>query len=745
MKSIDRTVFIPRSADGRDHNSRLVVPEYGVVELRVLQGATTSKSHRLPRSVTPRVPAVLGDDAFHFAPGPQLDPGPWTLDAARHDRVVILYNLYNPFGAIKKAKLELYVRREKSPVWTRELKEKELYDGEHRLECHYDTGVLPLTRGEEWDGALRDDEGEVKKSKRFPDGFVTTEHSPYKLRLVVEGEGMCRSPLAFTYFHVLIDKLELEYGTTEMIPTKKDHRRKFFTDLLAEGTAATADTKLYIPSNQFKSNTDQMFNNHLYDVYAHKWGRGPKLPLVVKVFVRTCGNAGVPAPKALGHTKFMWDWESKSVTGTNAFVNQATNYKVNKDRPKGRNCHKDRGGKRGSNSHVFKTQDGYDPPNAQDGKFPFKVVNCGKPRDWAAYSEAWREGVFASKTGVIFQPARMAGDKYKATCYAAHELNDEKKIRLHVDTDAPLPIVPALKVDSGEFEIWRRIDIVRYMQKSAFGGLNLATLKTYYDPAFVDLNDKTNGNVEYFPAGEWNGSIGGELAGWSNFDKYFVDSAVNQHGGGSQAVILRTRAQVCTYLEATFPVDFPNPGDADPWLTAQGLADDNACNDRFQDPSINIVKKLFNAKVHDDDGINIFHVSRLNHFATYGLMGEAYDFPNATGHSGNDAKSGNRRCGFIQVVDAAFYANYGWAGETPEQTAAHECGHHMMLPHPRDTAENKGKHVNRDYKAHDQGVTDCLMSYRRDVTTKLCGFCQLRMRGWNKDELKTDGAKNEKT
>jgi hypothetical protein len=125
-------------------------------------------------------------------------------------------------------------------------------------------------------------------------------------------------------------------------------------------------------------------------------------------------------------------------------------------------------------------------------------------------------------------------------------------------------------------------------------------------------------------------------------------------------------------------------------------------------------------------------------------MGEAHDFPNATGDSGNDAKSGHRRCGFILVVDAAFYAGWAWAGETAEQTAAHECGHHMMLPHPRNTAENKDKHANRDYKAHDKDVSDCLMSYRRDVTTKLCGLCQLRMRGWNKGELNIDGATNEK-
>lgn len=740
MKSIDRTAYIARTAQALTHNNRLVVPEFGVVELRVLQAAATSKSHRLPRSVTPRVPVDVGDDTFHFAPGPQLDAVPWTVDAARHDRVVILYNLFNPFGAVKKAKLELFVRREKNAVWHRDLKDDELLDGEHRLACHFDTGVQPLARGEEWDGGLRDEDGVLKKSKRFPDGFLTTEHSPYKLRLTTEGDALCRSPLAFTYVHVLIDKLELEYGTVEMIPTKKDHRRRFFEALLADATPATADTKLYLPSNQFRFDAKEMFNNYLYDVYAHKWGRGPKLPLIVKVFVRTCGNAPVLAPMALGHTKFLWDWESLSAAPGTPFADAALNYDVDKTKPKGRNCHKNRGGKRGG-GEVYCKHAGYDPPTAQDGKFPFKVVGSGKPREWAAYSEAWREGVFASKTGVIFQPSRMAGDKYRATCFAAHELNDAGKIRLHVDTDAPLPIQPALKVQSGQFEIWRRIDIVRYMQKSAFGGLNLAAIKAYYVPAFVDVNDKTAGNVEMYPAGDWNADIAGYLAGWSEFDKLFVDSTVNQYAGGSEAVILRTRAEVETHLEVTFPAKFPNPGDADVWLTGTGLADDVACAQRFQDGPTNIVLHLFNQKIHSDDGLNIFHVSKLNHFVTQdSLMGFAHDFPNATG---GDARSGRRRCGFILVVDAAFYTQ--WAGETAEQTAAHECGHHMMLPHPRDTAENKGKHVNRDYKAHDQAVTDCLMSYRRDVVTKLCGLCQMRMRGWNKDKLKTVGAENEKT
>jgi hypothetical protein len=741
MKTIERNAYVARTAQGLSHNNRLVVPEFGVVELRVFKGGASSLSHRLARSKTPRDPSGTGTDDFHFAPGPQLDPGPWTVDATRHDRVTIRYHLYNPFGAVRKARLELFVRKEKKPVWQRELAGAELFDGERDLEVQIDNAGA-LQRGTEWDGSLRATDGKIQKDKRFPDGFLTTEHSPYKLKLTVEGDALCRSPVAWTYLHVLIDKLELEWGTVDMIPTKRDHRRALFQEILDAGTAPTADTKIFMPGNQFKASSGEMFNNRLYDAHASRWGRGAKLPICAKVFVRDSADAPVPAPMALGHTKFMWDWESKSATTGNAFADQALDYLVDATHPKGRNCHNGRGGKRGGGDPVFPDQVGYAPPSAKAGHFPFKVSSCGKPRAWAAYTEAWREGVFASKTGVIFQPSRMAGDKYKLTLYASHERNADGKLRLHVDADAPLPIQGALKVESGEFEVWRRIDIVRYMQKSAFGAISLAAVKAFYQPAFVEINDKTGGNVETYPAGDWNTRLGAILAGWPSFDRYFVDTAVDQHAAGAEGVILRSRSDVANYLEATFPANFPNPGDADPWLTAQGLATDDDCRAHFQDRASDAMANLFNHQIHADDGLNIFHVRRItslvqDNMAT--LAGLAHDFPGAK----RAGKAEVERCGFLLFVDNQYWAATAHPGYL-EQTAAHECGHHFMLPHPRNTAENTGAHANRDYKAHDQAVSDCLMSYRQG-TNQLCGFCRLRLRGWNKDKLKTDGALNAKT
>ena len=742
MKTIDRTVFVARTADGLAHANRVVVPEFGVVELRVYNAAASSKSHRLPRSATPRTAAAVGDDAFHFAPGLQLDPGPWTLDAGRHDRVKLRCDLYNPSNGITKAKLEMFVAREKAPVWTRELTADELVDGEQDLQFEIDNGAGGTLRGADWDGSLRGTDGRLRKSSRFPDGYLTIEHSPYKLKLSVEGEGLCRSPVAWTYLHVLVDKLELEYGTLDMLPTKRDHRRTLFQEVLSAGTAPTADTKIFLDSNLFKASDGDMFNNRLFDAHRDKWGRGPKLPLCARIHIRSSADAPVLAPLAIGASQFLWDWESRSAATGEAFTDRAMNYDVGKTNPKGRNCHKDRGGKRGKGGDVFPSQPGYAPPAVKQGQFPFEVKSAGKPREWAAISQAWRDGPYACKTGVVFQPARMAGDKYRVTVYSAHERKPDGKRRLDVDADAPLPIAPALRAVSGEFEIWRRIDVVRYMQKSNFPSFSLAQMKAYYEPAFVEVRDQTSGNVESYPAGEWNPRLQAILGGWSSFDRYFVDSAVDQHAAGAEGVVLRDHASAAAYLETRFPAQFPNPGDGDSWLTNLGLATDDDLRAHFQQPAIDALTSLFDHKIHANNGLNIFHVRRVTSLVADQmgtLAGLAHDFAGAK----RAGKKEIDRCGFLLLIDAQYWAAAANPSYLP-QTAAHECGHHFMLPHPRNTAENTGKHANRDRKAHDEAVDDCLMSYR-DGVNKLCGFCRLRLRGWDKGALKTDGVRNEKT
>src|SRR5207249_11092821 len=106
------------------------------------------------------------------------------------------YDLHNPYLNIKKAKLEIVRRFDNSPVWERELEDDELLDGDHNLEFGMD--YSKGHRFNDWGG------GGLDETKRFPDGYLTVEHSPYKLRLTVEGPGRSSAHMAWTYFHVLI-------------------------------------------------------------------------------------------------------------------------------------------------------------------------------------------------------------------------------------------------------------------------------------------------------------------------------------------------------------------------------------------------------------------------------------------------------------------------------------------------------------------------------------------------------------
>jgi hypothetical protein len=729
---ISRTVTVARTAHDRTHVNHLVIPEHGVIELRLEKGTNKSVSYLLHDAKPPRPPTTGGVDTFHFAPGPQLDSTTWAVDPGKNDRVKLKYNLFNPFLTITEAKLELFRRFDKDAFWTRELKDDELFDGDHELEFEYEkSDKSGNEKKNEWDGSLG------AESNEYPDGFLTVEHSPYKLRLTVKGEeARCLSPVAWTYFHVLIAKLEIEYGDIETISfsdaddKKKQHRP--FTLLKTDhpDPKTGGPLKIHLHSNIFKAG-HSMFDNSLHDEYRTMWEHGPQIPLYAKIWVRDSADGAVHAPKALGNTRFLWDWESKAGATGNDFVDKAQNYHKTSTKPPGQNCHEDRGGKRKSDDLVFPKHDGYDAKDSLDeGVFPFEVKSCGDPRKWASFSKPWRRGKLASKTGVMFQPARTAGDSYKLTVYAAHEIIDEKrKLRLHVDTDPPLKIDSTLKAESGTFEVWRRVNYRRIMLKKAFPTAGVAGLRSFYTPAFLDIEDNTPA-VENYPSADWNSRFQTVYNGWSAFRQLMVDPTTDQHAGDTAGVIIRTRGNLRTHVKATFALSDP---DVDQWLVDNGMPTDGDYAAARENDCIEAMKTLFDAVLHADDGVNLFHVEYSHQL----IPQVPSSFTDGLAH--NFASGSDRKCGFLWLAPTSLYAP-----AIPEQTPAHEFGHHFMLPHPRGAGENTGAKANNDYKAHDRSVTNCLMSYV-DAVREVCGFCRLRLRGWSKDALDPDKAKNQKS
>jgi hypothetical protein len=712
--TLNRTAYVARTSHDQTHVNRVAVPEFGVVQVQMKgQGGSLSKCYRDASSKTPVDPVATGVDTFHFAPGPQHDAATWAADLALKDDVQITYRLHNPQFAIKKAEIQLFTRFAEDPVWTRELVDDELLHGEHTLQ---------FNNQDNWDG-------KIGAHPDFPGEFLTAEHSPYKLKVTISGEGLNTAPTAWTYVQVFVSKLELEYGPKTVLPVQPANREggihtETYDELIAQGAAPPVggSVKVFLKSDIFKNASADMFANALYTRYESLWGDGPQIPLFCKVWVKSSADTDVVAPKALGRLKFLWDWESTSVAGATDFTAKAQDYLVNKTKPKGRNCHEARGGKRGSKTKpVFPPQAGTAPGALPNGSFPFEVAAVDKPRTWAAYSYAWDDGAAAAKTGVIFQPSRMAGDKYKLTCYVAYEVDRKKKHKLNVDTDAPLPVPAVLKAETGDYEIWRRVHVRKYVKKngSVAETINLATVAAFYRLAFLELKDETGGAITNVAQADWDSRVSTAMGAYGA-DMARMLLPGSQHGLGGNGVHMRDRAGFhAALVSAGYTVPVVNTFLNDPTNGMQSVAH---YNERAKGIAMTVTGAAFSPETHADSGCNVYHVDKIVSLPNT-LLGWAYDVPGGNGD----------RCGFLLC---ATNADHG-AGDNIENTATHEFGHHFFLPHPPDAGEKK------NYKAHDTSNTTCIMSY--NVPTEFCGFCQLRMRGWSKDALKPKPSANRKT
>jgi hypothetical protein len=102
-------------------------------------------------------------------------------------------------------------------------------------------------------------------------------------------------------------------------------------------------------------------------------------------------------------------------------------------------------------------------------------VRACTTRAWAARSAIWRSGVLAGKSGVLFQPSRMAGDKFKVTACPYYDPG----LDAVTDSGAALKAstirtnAAAAAAVSGFFEVFRRAN-VHYIPR--VGGVTLANM-----------------------------------------------------------------------------------------------------------------------------------------------------------------------------------------------------------------------------------------------------------------------------
>ena len=73
---------------------------------------------------------------------------------------------------------------------------------------------------------------------------------------------------------------------------------------------------------------------------------------------------------------------------------------------------------------------------------------------------------------------------------------------------------------------------------------------------------------------------------------------------------------------------------------------------------------------------------------------------------------------------------------------AHEIGHCLLLAHSTDGVTAVDACNIPDIEVHDTAWSNCTMSYNYSAERKFCGFCLLRLRGWDRSQLKKAAADN---
>ncbi|GEM_PF-5935332 len=345
----------------------------------------------------------------------------------------------------------------------------------------------------------------------FPDKCLTVKYSPYMLRMTITQANVEKKPASrWILLDVLVHSINLRWGDVTLLEKDRDDIDKVFKEKIlgkdqvgmnpkVEGLEETLikdlrDTtkggharpapgvkhKVILTSNLFPVKPPEYGNDNKetgdqtdYNEYKKLWGYGPRIPILATVAIRKTDNNGTfRVPEALIGSRILWDWDDNVETRwsdpltagetpnfTKDFLNTSYHKRGVVKPTKSCNCPLSFGGKLDdpdTKAHIFPTHD-------TTGVFPYRVEHCTN-RKWASFSyfkskpvgvstatEGDREKAIRSTTGVIFQPARMAGDKYAITAYLDYSTTQ--------DSEAVIDVPDPVKKEAGEFEVFRRVNL----------------------------------------------------------------------------------------------------------------------------------------------------------------------------------------------------------------------------------------------------------------------------------------------
>jgi hypothetical protein len=343
----------------------------------------------------------------------------------------------------------------------------------------------------------------------------------------------------------------------------------------------------------------------------------------------------------------------------------------------------------------------------------------------------------------------MAGDAYRVSVYLAFDKKmAEGKSSLVLDTaeDDPLQNAnEAIKAKTGTFEVWRRLHFVRYMKKKAAVTPNfpIAKFQNYYKQAYVRMYDAAGAATSMTKA-DYDAKVTAAINARPNwYEKHMLSTTVaSQYDAGNYGLHFNTWATFKTNVMA-----------AQGWTVAQlnaflgtVLNTDALYNAWCSNVASDTLTGICEQYMAADSGINLFQFNEHYNLAT-AVGGETLNgFAPGAAVGPHKADPTNSQCLFVLCAGPT---NYNGSHNKAEQTVAHEIGHCLFMAHAPVILDKNGNVVTdiankHDRTVHDKNFNNCLMSYNYDAERKWCGFCILRLRGWDRGKLQNDASKNKK-
>ncbi|PTL80309.1 hypothetical protein [Vitiosangium sp. GDMCC 1.1324] len=529
-----------------------------------------------------------------------------------------------------------------------------------------------------------------------------------------------------------------------------------------------------------------------FERHAAMWDQGPTLPLTAELLIEDSKGEAISSPEGTRGTPLLWDVadagqdapdELEGVSDAQVIRTYLQHYKSFKPTtPAGINCHVDFGGKRGSDQRLLlaAVPRSGENPGHYDVSYP-------ETRHWAAFSKVLASG----KAGVYFQPSRMAGDAYKLAVHFHYSPDGDGARRM----DTAEAIESTSKGQTGILQIWKQIDIVERLQLApeeealqlklnGFRDERAQFVEDMEDPelteawnalATQDAKDKYKGTrfCEIYPSVTDVSKVKNQLlnlrATWateltairSRLNRAFIHVNTQEERASAeldgyhdtilqlaeQSPIIRLAiADTETWRNGKHALEFITPqafweniqekkGGLDAALLwaeqyfgpTSDAADGQACSkgDSLLKSS-ELDKKFF-----DDlykESCRSWAKRLLAQFAERTLTGAAgiYVFSFSALYKMDEDEEGPMA--YAQPLSGLDGSKllYVVFARSDETTAAHEIGHGLFLCHaPGGIVRDPDPH------AHDANMSNCLMGYHENATD-FCGFCQLRLRGWDR-------------